>query len=150
MNSKKPGVALVARTLSLIAITAAFANPAFADTGDTAWMLTSTALVLFMTLPGLALFYGGLVQGKNLLSVLMQCLVLACLMSLVWVAIGYSIAFGNDGGSASVWGFDIDEQPRKGVFIFSFSMSPVVQSDCIVARRCKCFKFSLPILFGVP
>ncbi|MEC7289859.1 MAG: ammonia channel protein, partial [Pseudomonadota bacterium] len=71
-------------------------------------MLTSTALVLFMTLPGLALFYGGLVQGKNVLSVLMQCLVLACLMSLVWVAVGYSIAFGDGNGAAdgagALWG----------------------------------------------
>ncbi|MEM7458626.1 MAG: ammonium transporter [Pseudomonadota bacterium] len=71
-------------------------------------MLTSTALVLFMTLPGLALFYGGLVQGKNVLSVLMQCLALACLMSLVWVAVGYSIAFGDGNGAAdgagALWG----------------------------------------------
>ena len=54
-----------ARSLSFLAILSIFAAPAFADTGDTAWMLTATALVLFMTLPGLALFYGGLVQGKN-------------------------------------------------------------------------------------
>ena len=93
MKSILNGAAHVARTLSLFMILSTFAAPAFADTGDTAWMLTSTALVLFMTLPGLALFYGGLVQGKNVLSVLMQCLALACLMSLVWVAVGYSIAF---------------------------------------------------------
>ncbi|MGB1069300.1 MAG: ammonia channel protein, partial [Henriciella sp.] len=82
--------------------------PAFADTGDTAWILASTALVLFMTLPGLALFYGGLVQSKNILSVLMQCLALACLMSLVWVVAGYSIAFGDGNGAAdgagAIWG----------------------------------------------
>ncbi|WP_368067034.1 ammonium transporter [Hyphomonas sp.] len=77
------------------------AAPAFADTGDTAWILTATALVLFMTLPGLALFYGGLVQGKNLLSVLAQCLAIACLMSLLWVVAGYSIAFGGEG---AFWG----------------------------------------------
>lgn len=97
-----------ARSLSFLAILSIFAAPAFADTGDTAWMLTATALVLFMTLPGLALFYGGLVQGKNVLSVLMQCLVLACLMSLVWVAVGYSIAFGDGNGAAegagALWG----------------------------------------------
>lgn len=96
------------RALSLLTFFSIIAAPAFADTGDTAWMLTSTALVLFMTLPGLALFYGGLVQGKNVLSVLMQCLVLACLMSLVWVAIGYSIAFGDGNGAAegagALWG----------------------------------------------
>ena len=65
---------------------------------NTAWILTSTALVLFMTLPGLAFFYGGLVRSKNVLSVLMQCFSLACLVSIMWVAFLYSLAFG-DGGS---------------------------------------------------
>jgi Amt family ammonium transporter len=81
---------------------------AHADSGDTAWILTATALVLFMTLPGLALFYGGLVNSKNLLSVLMHCLTLACLMSLVWIVVGYSIAFGDGNGAAdgsgAYWG----------------------------------------------
>jgi Amt family ammonium transporter len=63
---------------------------------DTAWILTSTALVLFMTIPGLSLFYAGLVRSKNVLSVLMQCFALTCLMSLVWFALGYTIAFGSD------------------------------------------------------
>jgi len=67
------------------------------DTGDTAWMLTSTALVLFMTLPGLALFYAGLVRSKNAVSVLMQCFTIACLVSIVWVVYGYSLAFKGDG-----------------------------------------------------
>ena len=64
---------------------------------DTAWILTSTALVLFMTIPGLSLFYAGLVRSKNVLSVLMQCFALTCLMSLLWFVAGYSIAFGSDG-----------------------------------------------------
>lgn len=64
---------------------------------DTAWILTSTALVLFMTIPGLSLFYGGLVRVKSVLSVLMQCFALTCLMSLVWIVVGYTIAFGSDG-----------------------------------------------------
>ena len=64
---------------------------------DTAWVLTSTALVLFMTIPGLSLFYAGLVRVKNVLSVLMQCFALTCLMSVVWFAVGYTIAFGSDG-----------------------------------------------------
>ena len=77
----------------------ALSAPAFADTGDTAWILTSTALVLFMTLPGLALFYGGLVQAKNLLSIFMQCMAVAALMSLLWLFFGYSVAFGpGEGG----------------------------------------------------
>src|SRR5215208_2392130 len=63
------------------------------DTGNTAWMLTSTALVLFMTLPGLALFYGGLVRTKNVLSVLMQCFSIASIVTVLWVAVGYSLVF---------------------------------------------------------
>ena len=65
--------------------------------GDTSWILTSTALVLFMTLPGLALFYGGLVRSKNVLSVLMQCFAIACLVSVCWVVYGYSLAFKGEG-----------------------------------------------------
>ncbi|MCC0053990.1 MAG: ammonium transporter [Rhodobiaceae bacterium] len=72
------------------------------DSGDTAWVLTSTALVLFMTLPGLALFYAGLVQSRNILSVLMQCTGIACGASVVWFACGYSLAFA--GGSGFVGG----------------------------------------------
>ena len=101
MTYRPQGRALMARALFLIAPCLALAAPAFADTGDTAWILTSTALVLFMTLPGLALFYGGLVQTKNLLSVLAQCLAIACLMSILWVVAGYSIAFGGEG---AFWG----------------------------------------------
>ncbi len=88
-----------ARLGALTAIAGAAAMPAFADSGDTAWILTATALVLFMTLPGLALFYGGLVQSKNVLSVFMQCFAIACLMSILWLVCGYSLAFGPaDGG----------------------------------------------------
>ncbi len=68
---------------------------ASADTGDTAWILTSTALVLFMTLPGLSFFYAGLVRSKNVLSVLMQCFAIACGASLIWLIAGYSLAFGE-------------------------------------------------------
>ena len=67
------------------------------NSGDTAWILTSTALVLFMTLPGLALFYGGLVRTQNVLSVLMQCFAICCIVSVVWVVYGYSLAFTGDG-----------------------------------------------------
>jgi ammonium transporter, Amt family len=72
----------------------------FAETinsGDTAWVLTSTALVLFMTLPGLALFYAGLVRSKNAISVLIQCFAIACIVSVAWVAYGYSLAFKGEG-----------------------------------------------------
>ena len=64
---------------------------------NTAWILTSTALVLFMTLPGLALFYAGLVRSKNTISVLAQCLVIAVLASVVWFVVGYSLSFSGDG-----------------------------------------------------
>jgi Amt family ammonium transporter len=66
------------------------------NTGDTAWVLTSTALVLLMTIPGLAFFYGGLVRRKNVLSVLMQCFIIVCVISLQWILYGYSLTFGPD------------------------------------------------------
>jgi Amt family ammonium transporter len=86
----------------------AFAVPATAqeviaqaapDSGDTAWILTASALVLLMTLPGLALFYGGLVRAKNFLSVLIQCGAITAITSLLWIVIGYSLAFSTTGGS---------------------------------------------------
>jgi len=72
------------------------------NAADTAWIIVATALVLFMTLPGLALFYGGLVRARNVLSVFMQCFGIACLMSVLWLAFGYSIAFGT--GTTGYWG----------------------------------------------
>ncbi len=72
------------------------------DSGDTAWLLTATALVLFMTIPGLALFYGGLVRVKNVLSLLMQCFALTGLITIIWIVIGYSIAFDTTGMSMKV------------------------------------------------
>jgi len=71
---------------------------------DTAWIIVATALVLFMTLPGLALFYGGLVRSRNVLSVLMQCFAIACVMSVLWLVVGYSIAFGDGGAANAYWG----------------------------------------------
>ena len=70
-------------------------EPTLPDTGDTAWMLTSTVLVLLMTLPGLALFYGGLVRAKNVLSILVQCFAMAGIMSLIWITFGASLATGS-------------------------------------------------------
>jgi len=76
------------------------------DTGDTAWMLVASLLVLFMTIPGLALFYGGMVRSKNLLSVLMQCFAITCMISILWVIYGYSIAFDTTGMEAGVTNFN--------------------------------------------
>jgi Amt family ammonium transporter len=79
---------------------------------DTAWIIVATALVLFMTLPGLALFYGGLVRARNVLSVFMHCYAIACLMSVLWLVAGYSIAFG--GGTSGYWG-ELDKLFLSGV-----------------------------------
>lgn len=98
------------KILSAVCVTGAFlAAPAFAqdavvalpepDSGDSAWILTSSALVLLMTLPGLALFYGGLVRAKNFLSVLVQCGAIAAMASVIWIAVGYSLAFSVNGNS---------------------------------------------------
>jgi Amt family ammonium transporter len=84
--------ALFAPSVAFAQTPAGGANP-----GDTAWILTSTALVLFMTLPGLALFYGGLVRSKNVLSVMAQCVAIACLASVLWLLVGYSLAFSGAG-----------------------------------------------------
>ena len=82
-------------SLSTLALAQAPAAPPKIDSANTAWMLVSAALVLFMTLPGLALFYAGLVRMKNVLSVLMQCFAITCVVTLAWFAVGYSIAFGE-------------------------------------------------------
>lgn len=81
------------------------------DAGNTSWILTATALVLFMTMPGLALFYGGLVRARNVLSVMAQCAGIACMASLLWVAVGYSLAFKGEGG----WIGNLDAAFLKGV-----------------------------------
>ncbi|MCP5367761.1 MAG: ammonium transporter [Hyphomicrobiales bacterium] len=80
----------------------ALADDAKLDTGDTAWMLTSTALVLMMTIPGLALFYGGMVRKKNVLATVMQSFATTCLVTVLWMVIGYSLAF-SDGGALQSW-----------------------------------------------
>jgi len=82
------------------------AQEATLDSGDTAWMLTATALVLFMTIPGLALFYGGMVRSKNILSVMMQCFAITGLMSILWMVYGYSLAFDTAGMEAGVTNFN--------------------------------------------
>ena len=74
------------------------------NTGDTAWMLTSTALVLMMTIPGLALFYGGMVRKKNVLTIVMQCFAITCIVTVVWMVVGYSLAFTDGGGMQNYLG----------------------------------------------
>lgn len=131
------------------------------DTGDTAWILTSTALVLFMTLPGLALFYGGLVRAKNVLSVLMQCFVIACVVSILWVVYGYSLAFG-DGGSMNAWigGLDniflanVTRESLSGtlpesVFVMFQMTFAIITPALIVGGFAERMKFSAMLMFSV-
>tara|TARA_B110000503_G_scaffold72659_1_gene112422 strand:+ start:7067 stop:8392 length:1326 start_codon:yes stop_codon:yes gene_type:complete len=84
-------------TFTLLLLASASSRADELNGADTAWILTSTALVLFMTIPGLSLFYAGLLRVKNVLSVLMQCFALTCLMSVLWFAVGYTMAFGSEG-----------------------------------------------------
>ena len=93
---------MIASLLAALLIVPSWCFAEGVDSGDTAWMLTSTALVLFMTLPGLALFYSGLVRARNVLSLLMQCFAIACMASIVWVLVGYSL-FATDGGGANAF-----------------------------------------------
>ncbi|MEX6500844.1 ammonium transporter [Pseudomonas zhanjiangensis] len=92
--------------LSLVFPGLALADEVVLNSGDTAWMLTATALVLFMTIPGLALFYGGMVRSKNILSVMMQCFAITGLMSILWMVYGYSLAFDTTGMEAGVVNFN--------------------------------------------
>jgi ammonium transporter, Amt family len=131
------------------------------DSGDTAWILTSTALVLFMTLPGLALFYGGLVRAKNVLSVLMQCFVIACVVSILWVIYGYSLSFG-DGGSMNAWigGLDnaflanvardsLSGTLPESVFVMFQMTFAIITPALIVGGFAERMKFSSMLLFSV-
>ena len=101
MVGKKVGLSISGAILALVVPGDAFAQEAAKlSGGDTAWIIVATALVLFMTMPGLALFYGGLVRARNVLSVLMHCAVICCVASILWLAVGYSLAF-TDGGAAN-------------------------------------------------
>jgi Amt family ammonium transporter len=101
-KTSRPLLALLGLLATSSAWAQAAAAPTHIDSGDTAWMLTATALVLLMTLPGLALFYGGMVRAKNLLSVLMQCFAITAMVSVLWMVYGYSLAFSTEGMQAGV------------------------------------------------
>jgi len=98
---------IIAQTSSAVASSPVVPEPTI-NTGDTAWMIAATALVLLMTIPALALFYGGLVNRKNVLNTLMQCFIISCVVSLEWIAFGYSNAFGSSHGTLApyIGGFD--------------------------------------------
>jgi Amt family ammonium transporter len=144
----------------LLAVLPSLVNADELSVGDTAWILTSTALVLFMTIPGLALFYGGLVRSKNVLSVLMQCFAITCMVSILWVLYGYGLAFG-DGGSMNAWigGLDqtflhnIGRDSLKGSIpetVFSmFQMTfAIITPALIVGAFAERMKFSAMLWFS--
>ena len=125
---------------------------------DTAWIIVATALVLFMTLPGLALFYGGLVRARNVLSVFMHCYAIACLMSVLWFVFGYSIAFG--GGETGFWG-GLDKMFLGGitadtlsgtlpeVLFFAFQMTfAIITPALIVGAYVERIGFGFVLLFS--
>jgi Amt family ammonium transporter len=127
------------------------------DTGNTAWILTSTALVLFMTLPGLALFYAGLVKSKNILSVLMQCIAIACLASLIWLGVGYSMAFSEGsqwvGGLQKAFLSGVEKSSLSGnipeTVFFMFQMTfAIITPALIVGAYVERIKFSAVLLFS--
>ncbi len=101
--------------LSAVVARAEEAAPPVVDTGDTAWVLTASALVLMMTLPGLALFYGGLVRAKNVLNILMQCMLSAGIVGVLWILVGYSLAFGT----GNAWIGDFSKVGLAGVTLDS-------------------------------
>jgi Amt family ammonium transporter len=151
------------RALSASVALAAFLSPVAAcaqeiDSGATAWMLTSTALVLLMTLPGLALFYGGLVRTRNVLSVLMQCFALCCVISIVWVAFGYSLAFaeGNGwiGGLSKAWmrGVEVDTAsgaiPETVFAMFQLTFA-IITPALIIGGFAERTRFGAMLLFSI-
>jgi Amt family ammonium transporter len=127
------------------------------DSGDTAWMLTSTALVLFMTIPGLSLFYAGMVRAKNALSVMMQCFAICCLMTIIWALYGYSLAFGDDVGGlvgglgkAFMAGVTVDSVsgtiPESVFFMFQLTFAAITPA-LIVGAFAERMKFSAVLWF---
>jgi Amt family ammonium transporter len=126
------------------------------DSGDTAWMLTSTALVLFMTIPGLSLFYAGMVRVKNVLSVMMQCFTICCLMTVLWALYVYSLAFGDgsayvgDLSRAFMAGIEVDTLsgtiPESVFFMFQLTFA-VITPALIVGGFAERMKFSAMLWF---
>lgn len=149
-----------ALALLMFAPLAAQAQETTLNQANTAWILTSTVLVLFMTIPGLALFYGGLVRAKNVLSVLMQCFAITCMVSILWFAFVYSLAFG-DGGAMNQWvggleksffsgiGFDTlyGDIPESVFAMFQLTFA-VITPALIVGAFAERMRFSAMLLFS--
>ena len=142
--------------LAIMASPALFA--AEINSGDTAWILTATALVLFMTLPGLALFYGGLVRSQNVVSVLMQCFAIACIVSVIWVVYGYSLAFTGSGkfigGSEAIFLGTILRDSSSGtlpesLFIIFQMTFAIITPALIVGAFAERMRFSAMCIFTI-
>jgi len=131
------------------------------DPANTAWMITASVLVLFMTIPGLALFYGGLVRTKNVLSVLMQCFAITCMVSIVWVLFAYSLAFG-DGGANNAWIGGMAKALKAGIGVNTlkgdipetvfamFQMTfAIITPALVVGAFAERMKFSAMMLFSL-
>ena len=151
-------VSALFRKLYLIVFLSFTSFPAFADVnnGDTAWILTSTALVLFMTLPGLALFYAGLVNSKNVVSVLMQHFAVACVVSIIWVTLGYSLAFSSGnawiGDLSNIFMKSIDLESISGTIpeslFATFQMTfAIITPALIIGAFVERIKFSAMLIF---
>jgi Amt family ammonium transporter len=150
-------------TLSCVALLvhvplALAAEPAKIDAANTAWMLTATVLVLFMTLPGLALFYAGLVRAKNVLSVLMQCFSITCIVTLAWVFAGYSIAFGDGnnwwGGLGKAFLAGIDVKTVKGsipetVFTMYQLTFAIITPALVIGAYAERVRFTSMLVFSL-
>jgi Amt family ammonium transporter len=153
-------MSLLAKTFSFLVLLpgAAFAADGL-DTGDTAWMLTSTALVLFMTLPGLALFYSGLVGNRNVLSVMMQCFAIACGASVLWMIVGYTLTFGEGSllggitgglGQSFLAGVTADSMSGtipETVFVMFQMTFAIITPALIVGAFAERIRFSAMLLF---
>ncbi len=155
---KKPLVSMISLPLLMCLPVLSFAAESEIDGGNTAWILTATALVLFMTVPGLSLFYAGLVRSKNVLSILMQCFAITALISVIWLVMGYSIAFGP--AENGFWG-GLDKAFLSGVtrdsvwgnipepLFVAFQMTfAIITPALIVGAFAERMKFSSMLLFS--
>ncbi len=167
-TARRLGLAALGALAALLASAPAWAQeaaaaPAGIDTGDTAWVLTATALVLMMTLPGLALFYGGLVRAKNILNVLMQCFIAAGIVGVIWIVVGYSLAFGTGGAfigdlskamlsgvtADSLWA-NLATPPRnipEYVFVMFQAMFAIITPALIIGAIAERMKFGVYVSF---
>lgn len=158
--TSQASVGLILSGACLVVPGVALASDTPLDQANTAWIMTATALVLLMTLPGLALFYGGLVQAKNVLSVFTQCFAIACLMSLLWLAGGYSLAFGDGGaldfligglGKAFLFGIGTDtlagDIPEVLFFMFQMTFA-IITPALIVGASPERMRFSSLLIFS--